>query len=547
MAKYLQHFPKPLLDDLVAGRWLPVLGAGMSMNATLPPGAKMPLWPDLGTALAGEMTSYSSAGALDSISAYQHEYGRAKLIERLTQLLLIKQAEPGDAHRAFCSIPFDIVCTTNFDFLLERQYDAIPRYVYPVIDEEQLSINGAHAGTQLLKLHGDLRHPSRLVVTEEDYDGFLSRYPLIATYLANLLITNTAVFIGYSLDDPDFRQIWTIVSDRLGKTRRMAYAIMVDASNSDVARFERRGVKIINLPGSKSRYPSILADAFNELREHIRDNVMSVSKVTEEEPLRELSLPRDALTRLCFFSLPIELVSLYRSRVFPRVEELGFVPIVADDVISPGKNISAKIDALIDRSSAMVVEMTSAWTRAEFDIAVARNRSAGRDRAHLPVVIVANDQAHVPNLSEPYPIIYRLGLSDDALDTFAAELVRQLAYAADAQPSRGSEAQRLLVAREYRAAVIAAMSGLEVVLQKYVGSAIRPTMSISSHRPLPMRMMLDHALEMGLISDVEQRHIREWMGVRNTAIHEGEAVSAKVAKSIVDGVNRIVGKIISQT
>jgi hypothetical protein len=207
-----------------------------------------------------------------------------------------------------------------------------------------------------------------------------SRYPLIATYLANLLITNTAVFIGYSLDDPDFRQIWTIVSDRLGKTRRMAYAIMVDASSSDVARFERRGVKIINLPGSKSRYPSILADTFNELREHIRDNVMSVSKVTEEEPLRELSLPRDSSTRLCFFSLPVELVSLYRSRVFP-VEELGFVPVVAEDVISPGQNISAKIDALIDRSSAMVVEMASPWTRAEFDIAVARNRSTGRDRA----------------------------------------------------------------------------------------------------------------------------------------------------------------------
>ncbi len=129
MAKYLRHFPKPLLDDLVAGRWLPVLGAGMSMNAKLPPGAKMPLWPTSVTALADEMASYSSAGAHDSISAYQHEYGRAKLIERLTQLLLIKEAEPGDTHRAFCSIPFDIVCTTNFDFLLERQYDAIPRYM----------------------------------------------------------------------------------------------------------------------------------------------------------------------------------------------------------------------------------------------------------------------------------------------------------------------------------------------------------------------------------------------------------------------------------
>jgi hypothetical protein len=321
---------------------------------------------------------------------------------------------------------------------------------------------------------------------------------------------------------------------------------MVDASNSDVARFERRGIKIINLPGSKSRYPSILTEAFNELREHIRDNVMSVSKVTEEEPLRELSLPRDALTRLCFFSLPVELVSLYRSRVFPRVEEIGFVPVVAEDVISPGQNVSAKIDALIDRSSAMVVETASAWTRAEFDIAVARNRSAGRDRANLPIVIVANDHAQVPNLSEPYPIIYRRGLSEDAFDTFAAELVRQLAYAADAQPARGSEAQRLLAAREYRAAVIAAMSGLEVVLQKYVGFAIQPTASISMHRPLPMRTMLEQALQTGLISEVEQRHIREWMGVRNTAIHEGEAVSAKIAKSIVDGVNRIIGKITGQ-
>jgi hypothetical protein len=74
---------------------------------------------------------------LDAISAYQHEYGRAKLIERLTQLLLIKRRS-----RAMRTVPsarsIDIVCTTNFDFLLKRQYDAIPRYVYPVIDEEQL-------------------------------------------------------------------------------------------------------------------------------------------------------------------------------------------------------------------------------------------------------------------------------------------------------------------------------------------------------------------------------------------------------------------------
>ena len=54
---------------------------------------------------------------------------------------------------------------------------------------------------------------------------FLPAIPLLATYLANQLITKTAVFVGYSLDDPDFRQIWHIVSDRLGRSRRMAYTL----------------------------------------------------------------------------------------------------------------------------------------------------------------------------------------------------------------------------------------------------------------------------------------------------------------------------------
>jgi hypothetical protein len=38
------------------------------------------------------------------------------------------------------------------------------------------------AGTRLIKLHGDLWHPGRLLVTEADYDSFLANYQLLATY-----------------------------------------------------------------------------------------------------------------------------------------------------------------------------------------------------------------------------------------------------------------------------------------------------------------------------------------------------------------------------
>jgi hypothetical protein len=57
-ARHLNRFPKPLLDDLVAGRWLPIVGAGFSRNAVLPPPKEMPLWPDLGKLLASELRDY---------------------------------------------------------------------------------------------------------------------------------------------------------------------------------------------------------------------------------------------------------------------------------------------------------------------------------------------------------------------------------------------------------------------------------------------------------------------------------------------------------
>ena len=233
--KYIDSFPKPLLDDLIAGRWLPIVGAGFSRNAILPPKKQMPLWPDIGKLIGKELDDYEPSNPIDAISAYEYEFKRPKLIEKLSELLLVNEARPGDAHKSFCQMQFDLVCTTNFDFLLEKQYELITRPCTPLIDEDQLSVNLSDSSVALLKLHGDLHHPTRLIATETDYDLFLNKYPLLATFLANLLITRTAVLVGYSLDDPDFRQLWQIVGERLGRSRRIAYVITVGSKRADIA------------------------------------------------------------------------------------------------------------------------------------------------------------------------------------------------------------------------------------------------------------------------------------------------------------------------
>jgi len=47
MAKYIRCLPKPLLDDIIKNRCIPIIGAGFSRNADLPSGLQMPLWHDI--------------------------------------------------------------------------------------------------------------------------------------------------------------------------------------------------------------------------------------------------------------------------------------------------------------------------------------------------------------------------------------------------------------------------------------------------------------------------------------------------------------------
>ncbi|RDV01889.1 SIR2 family protein [Undibacter mobilis] len=542
--KYLVHFPKPLLEDLVNGRWLPVVGAGMSLNAKLPPPAKMPLWSELGKSFAEELADYSPTSVLDGISAYEHEFGRARLIERLVSLLHLDRVQPGPAHKEFCSLPFDIVCTTNFDFLLEKQYDMERqdnRTVYPVVDEDQLSVNVGAAGTLLLKLHGDVRHPKRLVVTEADYDGFLTNYPLIATFLSSLLITKTAVFVGYSLEDPDFRQIWQVVASRLGKTRRMAYAILVNAKPGDIARFERRGVKVVNLPGTRDRYGAVLAEAFVELREYRRENAGPTLKATEERPLEQLLLPRDAMSRLCLFATPLDVLPFYRENVFPLAEAAGFVPVTAADVVNLGDSVSAKIDTLIDRAAVMVVDATSANTQFELGLALSRAQETGErpNRRPLKVIPIVTEFSQLPIPTFGYHVIERPAvLAEDspfvqALGIYLQRLADEMGLVQRLEPGR------LFEAKEYRAAVISAMTLLETTLRRRLDKAPRDAV----RRPMSVRQLVDLARERELVHENFGR-ISEWTKIRNDAVHSGKPVTRSEAKSIVDGVAQIVDRFI---
>src|SRR5208337_1357154 len=118
------------------------------------------------------------------------------------------ETKPGDSHRAFAKLDFDIIFTTNFDFILENSYRLIGKGIVPIVNEEQLP--NIHTNvivdgnkkllTKIIKIHGDFNNPKKMILTEDDYDLFVYNNPLMATYISSMLITRTPLFIGYSLD-----------------------------------------------------------------------------------------------------------------------------------------------------------------------------------------------------------------------------------------------------------------------------------------------------------------------------------------------------------
>ena len=110
--------------------------------------------------------------------------------------------------------------------------------------------------------------------------------------------------------------------------------------------------------------------------------------------------------------------------------------------------------------------------------------------------------------------------------------------AADIRPRLAEEPLRLLEVREYRAAVISAITHLESLLRRALDKEEKLAGRAYSLRPLA-----ELAGSRGLLVDEEQLRVREWMRVRNMVVHSQEAVTRVKATEIVNGVLEIARRL----
>jgi tetratricopeptide (TPR) repeat protein len=100
---------------------------------------------------------------------------------------------------------------------------------------------------------GDLTRPDSIVLAQRDFNTYFAGRPRLAERLRTTLESKTALFLGYSLQDPFFNQIWDNIGLDFGAHRRMGYAVMFDVPPLEADDLRQRSIHMINLatgPGS---------------------------------------------------------------------------------------------------------------------------------------------------------------------------------------------------------------------------------------------------------------------------------------------------------
>lgn len=123
----------------------------------------------------------------------------------------------------FNILPHHII-TTNYDNLLESCKNSNSK-LYSVVanDGDLLSKSNEK---YIIKMHGDLQEPEKIVLRESDYIEYEQNRPLISTYIRSLLINHTFVFIGYSLNDYNLKLIigWINYYSKINKVKQKGCA-----------------------------------------------------------------------------------------------------------------------------------------------------------------------------------------------------------------------------------------------------------------------------------------------------------------------------------
>lgn len=187
------------------------MGAGVGI------GAGLPSWSDLLKLLASDVDmSEVDREQLDKLDVRDAAgvLGRRLPHGALADAVVahVQTEQVALVHQLLASLPVQEAVTTNYDRCFEKAWKAAgkrPR----VLPAEP----AAESRCWLLKLHGSVDDPERIVLSRDDYLRFEGEGVALAGIVQAMLLTRHMLFVGYSLSDDNFHRLMHQVRSAVGE------------------------------------------------------------------------------------------------------------------------------------------------------------------------------------------------------------------------------------------------------------------------------------------------------------------------------------------
>jgi hypothetical protein len=275
-------WPVALVAELAARRCILFLGAGASASSLAADGiSRPPLWTKFLSALKTACPPGSDLSAVDDLIAKEKLLDAAEILiakipaADFTRVVREQFVQPrfsnSAIHLSVLNLDPKIVVTTNYDDIYDgfcRTGLAHDGYNVCKYYEDHL-VNDLRSPVRLIvKAHGCVSDPSRIVLTRSQYFRERQKHGVFYSVLDALFLTNTVLFVGYGLSDPDIQ----LVLENASIAARCAhphYAFVEDKIQADVEAAAKASYNIHFI-----KYPAGHHEEAERMMRELADEVM---------------------------------------------------------------------------------------------------------------------------------------------------------------------------------------------------------------------------------------------------------------------------------
>ncbi|GMO20771.1 SIR2 family protein [Bradyrhizobium sp. TM233] len=266
--EFLDRYLKELREENAAV----FIGAGLSKAAGYVdwPGLIAPVANSLGLDATKEADLVALAQYYLNVNSSNRHSLNQLLIDEFSDL-----KSPTENHAILARLPIHTYWTTNYDRLIEKALEAAGKRVDSKYENDQLANTRRGRDAIIYKMHGDIEHPHKSILTKDDYEKYFQTHDPFITALSGDLVKNTFLFLGFSFTDPNIDFVLSRIRARYAEHQRQHYCVMrrrTRGKNEKKAEFEYALTKQGHVTKDLERFniKTIFVDEFKEITELLR-------------------------------------------------------------------------------------------------------------------------------------------------------------------------------------------------------------------------------------------------------------------------------------